>query len=119
MENSGNRASSSPNEPLPDIYNVSQRRGDPGKSWLTFLTNHREVIAAFDFFTVPTLTFQVLYCFFIIEHGRRKILHFNLTRHPTAGWVVQQLREAFPGAGPYCYVIMDRDAKFDGEVVTS
>ena len=47
-----------------------QRRGDPGKSWLTFLTNHREAIAAFDFFTVPTLTFQVLYCFFVIEHGR-------------------------------------------------
>jgi hypothetical protein len=46
-----------------------QRRGDPGKIWLTFLTNHREVIAAFDFFTVPTLTFQVLYCFFVIENG--------------------------------------------------
>jgi hypothetical protein len=94
-----------------------QRRCDPGKSWLTFLTNHQEVIAAFDFFTVPTLTFQVLYCFFVIEHGRRKILHFNVTRHPTAEWVVQQLREAFPEAGPYRYVILDRDAKFDGEVV--
>ena len=75
------------------------------------------MIAAFDFFTVPTLTFQVLYCFFVIEHGRRKILHFNVTRHPTAEWVVQQLREAFPEAGPYRYVILDRDAKFDGEVV--
>ena len=94
-----------------------QRRGDPGKSWLTFLINHQEVIAAFDFFTVPTLTFHVLYCFFVIEHGRWKILHFNVTRHPTAGWVVQQLREAFPEAGPYRYVILDRDAKFDGEVV--
>jgi putative transposase len=66
---------------------------------------------------VPTLTFQVLYCFFVIEHGRRKILHFNVTRHPTAEWVVQQLREAFPEAGPYRYVILDRDAKFDAEVV--
>ena len=75
------------------------------------------MIAAFDFFTVPTLTFQVLYCFFVIEHGRRKILHFNVTRHPTAEWVVQQLREAFPEAGPYRYVILDRDAKFDAEVV--
>jgi hypothetical protein len=46
------------------------RRGDPGKSWLTFLTNHQEVIAAFDFFTVPTLTFQVLYCFFSTDGGR-------------------------------------------------
>lgn len=94
-----------------------QRRGDPGKSWLTFLTNHREAIAAFDLFTVPTLRFQVLHCFFVIEHGRRKILHFNVTRHPTAEWVVQQLREAFPEAGPYRYVILDRDAKFDAEVV--
>ena len=73
-----------------------RRRGDPAKSWLTFLQNHREVIAAFDFFMVPTVTFDLLYCFFVIEHGRRRILHFNVTRHPTAEWVVQQLREAFP-----------------------
>jgi putative transposase len=75
-----------------------RRRGDPTKSWLTFLQNHREVITAFDFFTVPTVTFRLLYCFFVIEHGRRRILHCNVTRHPTAEWVVQQLREAFPKA---------------------
>src|SRR5437588_1143122 len=68
---------------------------DPGKCWLAFLQNHREVIVAFDFFTVPTVTFQLLYCFFVIEHARRKILHCNVTRHPTAEWVVQQLLEAF------------------------
>jgi len=73
-----------------------RRRGDPAKQWLAFLANHREAIVAFDFFTVPTLTFQLLYCFFVIEHGRRRILHFNVTRHPIADWVVQQLREAFP-----------------------
>jgi len=77
-----------------------QHRGNPGKRWLAFLQNHREVIVAFDFFTVPTVTFQLLYCFFVMEHGRRKILHFNVTRHPTAEWVVQQLRETFPDAGP-------------------
>src|SRR5437879_2309856 len=71
-----------------------RRRGDPAKRWLAFLADHREVIAAFDFFTVPTLTFHLLYCFFIVEHGRRRVLHFNITRHPTAEWVVQQLREA-------------------------
>jgi putative transposase len=96
-----------------------RRRGDPGKSWLTFLQNHREVIAAFDFFTVPTVTFKLLYCFFVIEHDRRKILHFNVTGHPTAEWVVQQLREAFAEADPYRYVILDRDAKFDADVVAS
>src|SRR5712692_7450890 len=84
-----------------------RRRGDHAKRWLAFLANHREVIVAFDFFTVPTLTFQLLYCFFVIEHGRRRVLHFNVTRHPTAEWVVQQLREAFPEAFPYRYAILD------------
>ena len=93
------------------------RRGDPDNRWLAFLQNHREAIVAFDFFTVPTLTFQLLYCFFVIEHGRRQILHFNITRHPTAEWVVQQLREAFPEVGPYRYVILDRDSKFNEEVI--
>jgi putative transposase len=95
-----------------------RRRGDPGKQWLAFLQNHREVLVAFDFFTVPTLTFRLLYCFFVIEHGRRRILHFNVTRHPSAAWVVQQLREVFPEASPYRYVILDRDSKFDDEVIT-
>jgi transposase InsO family protein len=93
------------------------RRGDPAKRWLSFLQNHREVIVAFDFFTVPTLTFQLLYCFFVIEHGRRKILHFNVTRHPTSAWIVQQLRETFPDSGPYRHVILDRDSKFDADVI--
>jgi hypothetical protein len=53
------------------------------------------VIAAFDFFAVPTVTFRLLYCFFVIEHGRRRILHFNVTRHPTSDWVLQQLQEHF------------------------
>ena len=79
---------------------------------------HREAIVAFDFFTVPTVTFQLLYGFFVIELGRRKILHLNVTRHPTAEWVVQQLREAFPEAAPYRYLILDRDSKFDDSVIT-
>ena len=94
------------------------RRGDPAKNWLTFLQNHCEVVVAFDFFTVPTVTFQLLYCFFVIEHGRRRILRFNVTDHPTAEWAVQQLREAFPEAVPYRYAIFDRDSTFSGEVVT-
>src|SRR3954454_4026226 len=92
-------------------------RGDPSKSWLTFLRNHREAIVALDFFTITTVTFQQLYCLFVIEHGRRRILHFNISRHPTADWVVQQLREVFSGAGRYRYVIFDRDAKFDARVI--
>jgi putative transposase len=94
-----------------------RRRGDAAKRWLAFLANHREVIVAFDFFTVPTLTFQLLYCFFVIEHDRRRVLHFNVTRHPTAEWVVQQLRETFPEAGSYRHAILDHDSKFDADVI--
>ena len=94
-----------------------RRRGDPGKKWLAFLRNRREAIVAFDFFSVPTATFRVLYCFFVIEHGRRRILHFNVTPNPSAEWVVQQLREAFPEAGPYRYVILDRDSIFNADVI--
>ena len=85
--------------------------------WLAFLNNHREVIAAFDFFTVPTLSFRALYCFFAIEHGRRRILHFNVTFHPTSDWILQQLREAFPLPCPYRYVLFDNDAKFGNDVL--
>jgi hypothetical protein len=75
-----------------------KRRGDESKAkrWHAFLNNHREVIAAFDFFTVPTLRFRTLYYFFVIEHSRRRILHFNCTAHPNSEWIVQQLREALP-----------------------
>ena len=55
---------------------------EPAKRWAAFLRNHREVIAAMDFFTVSTLTFGILYCFFVIAHNRRRILHFNATKHP-------------------------------------
>jgi putative transposase len=72
------------------------RSPEPAKRWAAFLNNHREAIAAMDFFTVPTLTFGVLHCFFVIAHDRRRILHCNVTRHPTSAWVSQQLRETFP-----------------------
>jgi transposase InsO family protein len=56
-------------------------------------------------------------CFFVIEHGRRKILHFNVTGHPTASWIVQQLRDAYSDSHPYQYAILDRDAKFGTDVI--
>ena len=93
-------------------------RGHPAKGWRAFLQNHREVFVAFDFFTVPTLTFQRLYCFFAIEHQRHKILHFKVSQHPTGEWVIQQLRESFPEAAPHRYVIFDRDSIFDANVIT-
>jgi putative transposase len=86
------------------------------KCWPAFLRNHREVIAAMDFFTVPTPRVSQLYCFFVIGHDRRRILHFNVTKHPTSCWVVQQLREAFPFESSPRFLIFDRDAKYGVEV---
>jgi putative transposase len=70
-----------------------------------------------DFFTVPTLTFGVIYCFFVIAHDRRRILHFNVTKHPSSAWVVQQVREAFPYDSAPGYLIFDRGASFNEEVM--
>jgi putative transposase len=68
----------------------------PSQSWRAFLMNHADSIAGVDFFTVPTVTFRVVYVFIVIEHARRHIVHFNVTEHPSAQWVAQQLTEAFP-----------------------
>ncbi|MGA7767661.1 MAG: integrase core domain-containing protein [Candidatus Sulfotelmatobacter sp.] len=95
------------------------RTPDPAKRWLTFLRNHREAIAAMDFFTVPTLTFGVLYCFFVIGHDRRKILRFNVTRNPNALWIVQQLREAWPYVPAHRFLLFDRDSKFGTDVISA
>jgi len=95
----------------------SPRNPEPAKRWSAFLSNHREAIAAMDFFTVPTLTFGVLYCFFVIAHDRRRILHWNVITHPTSAWVVQQLREAFPCDSAPAYLIFDRGAQFNEEVI--
>jgi transposase InsO family protein len=92
------------------------RDPEPARHWLVFLRNHREAIAAMDFFTVPTLTFRVLYCFFVIGHDRRCVLHFNVTRHPSSAWIVQQLREAFPDHPTPRFLNLDRDAKYGLEV---
>ena len=73
-----------------------------GQSWTTFLKNHAPDIAAIDFFTVPTATFRVLFCFIVLEHSRRRILHFNVTANPTAEWtgiqIVQALFEPVQGS---------------------
>jgi putative transposase len=92
------------------------RDPEPAKRWLAFLRNHREAIAAMDFFTVPTVTFSVLYCFFVISHESRRILHLNITKHPSSLWIVQQLREAFPFESAPRFLIFDRDGKYGVEV---
>ena len=88
------------------------RTPDPKQRWLTFVHNHAKVIVACDFFVVVTAPFCTLYVFVIMELCTRRILHHNVTAHPTAEWTLQQFREALPGAHPYRYVIHDRDSIF-------
>jgi putative transposase len=66
------------------------------QTWKTFLSNHARDIIGIDFFTVPTATFRNLYCFIILSHERRQVVHFNVTEHPTAAWTAQHLIETFP-----------------------
>src|SRR5579864_7190039 len=87
-------------------------RKPPSQTWCTFLQNHTQQLVSIDFFTVPTLRFQVLYVFLVLAHDRRRILHCNVTAHPTAEWTGQQLREAFPFDQLPRYLLRDRDAIF-------
>ncbi len=100
---------------------VKKCRGnpDPAKRWLVFLRNHRQSIAAMDFFSVPTLTFGVLHCLFVIGHDRRRILHYNVTRNPSGFWTALQLRQTWQFEDPCKFLIFDRDAKFSNEVLTT
>ena len=95
-------------------YMVRSRK-PPSQTWRTFLENHAKQLVSIDFFTVPTIRFQVLYVFLVLAHDRRRILHFNVTAHPTAEWTGQQLREAFPFEQGPRYLLRDRDAIFGEE----
>jgi putative transposase len=87
----------------------------PSQTWKTFLANHAKQIAAVDFFTVPTITFRNLYCFFVLLHDRRQVIHFNVTAHPTAVWTAQQIVEAFPEDTAPRYLLRDRDQIYGEE----
>ena len=90
-------------------YMVRQRK-QPSQNWRTFLSNHMKQTAAIDFFTVPTVTFRVLFCFIVLSHDRRRIVHFNVTQHPTEAWAAQQVVEAFPYDTVPRYLLRDRDS---------
>ena len=94
-------------------------RPDAVARWLVFLRNHRDVIAAMDFFVVPTVTFRILHVWFAIDHGRRRVLRFDVTDHPAAAWVIQQLRETFPFVTAVRHLIFDRDSTFSAQVVAT
>jgi putative transposase len=88
----------------------------PSQRWRTFVRNHAQAIVACDFCVVVTATFKMLYVFMVMEHASRKILHINVTAHPTALWTLQQLRDAIPAEHAYRFLIHDRDAIFSRDL---
>jgi putative transposase len=103
-------------QPTVAKYMVRHRK-PPSQTWRTFLDNHVRNMVFVDFFTVPTVRFQVLYVFLVLAHDRRRILHFGVTAHPTAEWTAQQMREAFPWDSAPRYLLRDRDRIFGKEFV--
>jgi transposase InsO family protein len=95
---------------------LSKRTKPPSQTWRTFLRNHVGCLAAIDFAVGPTATFRLLYLFMVLLHQRRRVVHFGVTEHPSAGWVSKQLREAFPFETAPRYLLRDRDAVYGSRV---
>ena len=88
---------------------MPKRSTTPSQTWRTFLDNHVRDLVSIDFFTVPTARLHVLFVFIVLSHEHRRVIHFNVTEHPTATWTAQQIVEAFPEDQAPRYLIRDRD----------
>jgi putative transposase len=88
---------------------MPKRRPQPSQIWRTFLDNHVRDLVSLDFFTVPTAGFRVLFVLVVLAHHRRRVVHFNVTEHPTARWTAQQIVDAFPDDSAPPYLLRDRD----------
>jgi transposase InsO family protein len=97
---------------------MMRHRGPPSQTWRTFLRNHADAIAAIDLCVVPTLTFECLFAFLVVDHGRRHLLWFAVTRHPTSEWLAQQIVQAFPWSTTPTYLVRDNDGAY-GRAFTS
>jgi transposase InsO family protein len=91
---------------------MTRRRGPPSQTWRTFLRNHADAIAAINLCVVPTVTFEYLFAFLVVGHGRRRLLWFAVTQHPTAEWLAQQIVEMFSWASAPAYLIRDNDGAY-------
>ena len=98
-----------------DFHEVRRASGPKRQTWRTFLTNHLAQTTAIDFFTVPRVTFRVLFVFVVLSHERRQVVHFGVTERPTQEWTMQQMREAFPWDQAPRYVLRDRDAIYGSD----
>jgi len=93
-------------------YMPTRPKPAPSQAWRTFLQNHMSQLVAVDFFTVPTVNFRILFAFVVLSLDRRKVVHFNVTQHPTAQWTAQQIVEAFPYDTAPKYLMRDRDGAY-------
>ena len=91
---------------------LPKRRSPPSQTWRTFLINHVRDLVSIDFFTVPTARLHVLFVLVVLAHHRRRVLHFNVTEHPTAAWTAQQIVDAFPDDSAPSYLLRDRDSVY-------
>src|SRR5438876_2245133 len=88
---------------------MPRRPSGPSQTWRTFLANHVRDLVAIDFFTVPTARLRILFVLVVLAHHRRRVIHFNVTEHPTAHWTAQQIVDAFPDDSAPSYLLRDRD----------
>src|SRR6266568_9429767 len=88
---------------------LPRKRRPPSSTWKAFLDNHLNQLVSIDFFTVPTATFRVLFVLVVLAHRRRRVIHFNVTEHPTSQWTAQQIVDAFPNDTAPSYLLRDRD----------
>jgi transposase InsO family protein len=89
---------------------IAKRRPPPSQTWRAFLTNHLQDLVSIDFLTVPTAKLRVLFVLVVLAHHRRRVLHFNVTEHPTAAWTAHQIVDTFPDDTAPAYLLRDRDA---------
>ena len=88
---------------------MPKKRKPPSQTWRTFLDNHVKDLVSIDFFVVPTATFRILFVLIVLAHDRRRVIHFNVTDHPTARWTGEQIIQAFPDGSEPRYLLRDRD----------
>src|SRR6267143_4562708 len=91
---------------------IPKRCSPPSQAWRTFLTNHVRDLVAIDFFTVPTARLRVLFVLVVLAHHRRRVVHFNVTEHPTSAWTTQQIVDTFPDDSAPSYLLRDRDSVY-------
>ena len=89
---------------------MERPRKPPSQTWRTFLDSHLKQLVSTDFFVVPTVNFRILFVFVVLAHHRRRVIHFNVTAHPTSEWTAQQIAQAFPWDSAPRYLLHDRDS---------